>query len=150
MTLSLHGTKDQPKIYQNGYRPYDAFKLAKPVFQILYYIILINHCFTIHCFIQGDKPRFTNLSLSSVKSLERPKVQKRPNVTNRYEYQNEDETKNQVLNDEMLQQNILLAMEQEVANQEDAIIEDITSNIMMNTVGGLERELFDGVDDLDL
>lgn len=50
----------------------------------------------------------------------------------------------------MLQQNILLAMEQEVANQEDAIIEDITSNTMMNTVGGLERELFDGVNDLDL
>ncbi|KAE9538815.1 hypothetical protein AGLY_005397 [Aphis glycines] len=128
ITLSLHGTKDKPKIYQNGYRPYDAFKLAKP----------------------GDKPRFTNLSLSSVKSLERPKVQKRPNVTNRYEFQTEDETKNQVLNDEMLQQNILLAMEQEVANQEDAIIEDITLNTMMNTVGGLERELFDGVNDLDL
>jgi hypothetical protein len=39
MTLSLHGTKDQPKIYQNGPRPYDAFKLAKPVCipNILYY-----------------------------------------------------------------------------------------------------------------
>jgi len=31
MTLSLHGTKDQPKIYQKGPRPYDDFKLAKPV-----------------------------------------------------------------------------------------------------------------------
>jgi len=50
----------------------------------------------------------------------------------------------------MLQQNILLAMEQEAANQEDAIINDITSNIMMNTVGGLERELLEGVNDSDL
>lgn len=150
MTLSLHGTKDPPKIYQNGNRPYDAFKLAKPVFQILYYIILINHCFTLHCFIQGDKPRFTNPSLSNVKSLEKPKVQKRPNVTNRYEFQTEDETNNQVLNDEMLPQNILLAMEQEAAYQEDTIIEDITSNIMINTVVGLEMEWYDGVNDLDL
>jgi len=31
MTLSLHGTKDPPKIYQNGPRPYDDFKLAEPV-----------------------------------------------------------------------------------------------------------------------
>jgi len=31
MTLSLHGTKEQPKIYQKGPRPYDGFKLAKPV-----------------------------------------------------------------------------------------------------------------------
>jgi len=150
MILSLHGTKDPPKIYQKGYRPYDAFELLKPVFQILYYIILINHYFNLYCFIQGDKPRFTNLSQSSVKSLERPKVQKRPNVTNRYEFETKDEIKNQILNNEMLQQNILLAMEEEAANQEDAIIQDITSNIMMNTVEGLEMELYDELNDLDL
>jgi hypothetical protein len=43
----------------------------------------------------------------------------------------DNETKNQVLNDEILQQNILLAMEQDAANQEDAIIQDITSNMMI-------------------
>jgi len=31
MTLSLHGTKDQPKVYQSGSRTYDDFKLPKPV-----------------------------------------------------------------------------------------------------------------------
>jgi len=31
MTLSLHGTKDRPKIYENGHRPYDHFELVKPV-----------------------------------------------------------------------------------------------------------------------
>lgn len=31
MTLSLHGTKDVPKHYQKGYRPYDHFELTKPV-----------------------------------------------------------------------------------------------------------------------
>uniref|UniRef100_A0A2H8TZJ6 Neuroendocrine convertase 1 n=2 Tax=Melanaphis sacchari TaxID=742174 RepID=A0A2H8TZJ6_9HEMI len=115
MTLSLHGTKDQPKIYQNGPRPYDAFKLAKP----------------------KDKPRFANLSRSGVKSLEKPKIQKRPNVTNRQEYQIDNEATNQVLNDEMLQQNILLAMEQEAANQEDTIIQDYITSNMMNTANGL-------------
>jgi len=61
----------------------------------------------------------------------------------------DNETKNQVLNDEILQQNILLAMEQDAANQEDAIIQDITSNMMIPK-SGLEKELFDGVNDLDL
>lgn len=31
MILSLHGTKDIPKHYQKGPRPYDAFELTKPV-----------------------------------------------------------------------------------------------------------------------
>lgn len=31
MNLALHGTKEAPSHYSNGYRPYDAFKLVKSV-----------------------------------------------------------------------------------------------------------------------
>jgi len=40
ITLSIHGTKEAPKHYENGYRSYDNFELPK----------------------KGDKPRFSHLS----------------------------------------------------------------------------------------
>eukprot|EP00102_Acyrthosiphon_pisum_P004013 XP_001947137.2 PREDICTED: neuroendocrine convertase 1 [Acyrthosiphon pisum] len=130
MTLSLHGTKDPPKIYQNGPRPYDDFKLAKP----------------------GDTPRFSNLSQSKGKSLVKPKVQKRPYVSspiNMEEFQIVEEIKNQIQDDQMLNQNLIMEMEEEAANHEEEILQNITSNIM-NSAIDLDSELFDRDNDLDL
>lgn len=89
-------------------------------------------------FSQEDKPRFSNLSQSKGKSLEKPKVQKRPYVSN--PTNQIDEIKNQIQNEVISQQNILIGMEEEAINQEEAILQDITSN-MMNSVTDLESEL---------
>ncbi|KAL5239580.1 hypothetical protein ACI65C_006990 [Semiaphis heraclei] len=109
MTLSLHGTKDPPKIYQNGPRPYDNMKLAKP----------------------GDKPRFSNLSQSKGENLERSKVQKRPHISNpvnNEEFPIDDETINQIQYDKMLEGQILMDnINQDI--QEELFLEDVFNQI---------------------
>jgi len=112
--------------------------------------ILINHYFNLRCFLQGDTPRFSNLSQNKGKSLERPKVQKRPHVSNPISNQEYQIDENQILNDQILQQNFIMEMEQEAANQEEeAILQSITPN-MMNSGIDLENELYGRDNDLDL
>lgn len=105
--------------------------------------ILIKNCLNLHCSLQGDKPRFSNLSQSKGKSLVRPKVQKRPHVSspiNNDEFQIKEETKNQIQDDLMLHQNLIMEMEQEAANQEEDILQNITSN-MINSAIDLDNDL---------
>jgi len=57
--------------------------------------------------------------------------------------------KNQAQYDLALQQNLMMGMEQEAANQEDAILQEMATN-MMNSVNDIESKLYDGVNDLNL
>lgn len=48
----------------------------------------------------------------------------------------------------MLQQNILMGMQQEAVDQEDVILQHMTSNTI-NSITDFEHELYDGLTDLD-
>lgn len=52
----------------------------------------------------------------------------------------EEETKNQILDDQMLQQNLIIEMEQDAANQEEEILQQITSK-MINSAIDLDKNL---------
>jgi len=52
----------------------------------------------------------------------------------------EEETKNQILDDQMLQQNLIIEMEQDAANQEEEILQKITSK-MINSAIDLDKNL---------
>jgi len=103
----------------------------------------MKNYFNLRCFLQGDKPRFSNLSQSKGKSLVQPKVQKRPYVSspiNNEEFQINEETKNQIQDDQVLYQHLIMETEQEAANQEEEILQNITSN-MNNSDIDLDNDL---------